>query len=80
MQEAIDVNIGPLIGLSIAEYKLQCIQSEVDYSSNLALYIPMIKYLLDELNANVFLLPHVYRVNPPRSKDRAKSRTLSLAQ
>jgi colanic acid/amylovoran biosynthesis protein len=32
--------------------------------NDLSLFVPMIKYLLDDLNASVFLLPHVYRVNP----------------
>lgn len=64
--ENIDVKVRPLIGVTLSGYNLisQRTWGTPKNFNDLSLFVPMIKYLLDDLNASVFLLPHVYRVNP----------------
>ena len=66
MKENVDVKARPLIGVTLAGYNLisQRTWGKPKNFDDLSLFVPMIKYLLDDLNASVFLLPHVYRVNP----------------
>ena len=64
--ENVDVEVRPLIGITLAGYNLRSQRTwgKPKHFDDLSLYVPMLKYLLDDLNANVFLLPHVYRRNP----------------
>jgi colanic acid/amylovoran biosynthesis protein len=66
MKENVKVNDRPLIGVTLAGYNLisQRTWGTPKNFDDLSLFVPMLKYLLDDLNASVFLLPHVYRVNP----------------
>lgn len=66
LREGIDMNVRPLIGITLAGYNLfsQRTWGKPKNFNDLSFFVPMLKYLLDDLNANVFLLPHVYRVNP----------------
>ncbi len=65
-KENVDVNTGSLIGVTLCGYNLisQRTWGKPKNFDDLLLFVPMLKYLLDDLNANVFLLPHVYRTNP----------------
>ena len=66
MKENVDVNARPLVGITLCGYNLFSLRTwgKPKHFDDLRLYVPMVKYLLDDLNANVFLLPHVYRTNP----------------
>ena len=66
LQENIDVKVRPLIGVTLCGYNLisQRTWEKPENFDDLSLFVPMLKYLLDNLQANVFLLPHVYRINP----------------
>lgn len=66
LQENIDTKNRPLIGITLAGYNLisQRTWGTPMNFDDLSLFVPMINYLLDDLDANVFLLPHVYRMNP----------------
>ena len=65
LQEGIDVKVRPLIGVTLCGYNLtHRTWGNPENLDDLSLYVPMLKHLLDDLQANVFLLPHVYRVNP----------------
>ncbi|OQX86899.1 MAG: hypothetical protein B6D55_04825, partial [Candidatus Omnitrophica bacterium 4484_70.2] len=65
-KEEIDLNRKPLIGVTLCGYNLPSLRTwgKIKDFRDLRIYIPMIKYLLEELKAMVFLLPHVYRINP----------------
>jgi colanic acid/amylovoran biosynthesis protein len=65
-KEKVDIESRPLIGVTLCGYNLKSQRTwkKPEHFDELSDYVPMLKYLLDELNANVFLLPHVYRVNP----------------
>lgn len=62
----IDEKVRPLIGITLCGYNLSSLRTwgKPKHFDDLNLYVPMLKYLLNNLNANVFLLPHVYRTNP----------------
>jgi len=64
--EGIDENIRPIIGLTLAGYNLysEPTWDVPDSLEDLELYVPTVKFLLDELGAQVLLIPHVYRTNP----------------
>jgi len=66
LKEKIDMEDRPLIGVTLAGYNLNSLRTwrKPKHFEDLHLYVPMLRYLLDDLNANVFLLPHVYRTNP----------------
>lgn len=66
LQEGIDIEARPLIGVTLAGYNLisQRTWGRPKNFDDLAIFVPMIKYLLDNLKARVILLPHVYRRNP----------------
>lgn len=66
LQENVNVRARPLVGITLCGYNLGSLRtwSKPKHFDDLWLYVPMVKYLLDDLNANVFLLPHVYRTNP----------------
>jgi len=57
---------GPLVGVTLCGYNLY---SDPTWGrprslDDLKLFIPTMKFLLDELKAKVLLIPHVYRTNP----------------
>lgn len=56
----------PLVGITLTGYNLRSLRTwgKPEHFDDLSFYVPMLRYLLDDLNANVFLLPHVYRRNP----------------
>jgi len=65
-KENVNLDDRPLIGITICARNLilrhtQRLHKNFD---SLSLFVPMLKYLLDELNANVILVPHVYDINP----------------
>jgi len=64
--ENVDAGARPLIGMTLCGYNLPSQRTWGHLSSfkDLEIYVPALKWLLDELKANVFLLPHVYRRNP----------------
>ena len=65
LQENVDVKVRPLVGITLCGYNLgHRTWGKPEELDSLSLYVPMLKFLLDDLQANVFLLPHVYRVNP----------------
>jgi len=66
LKENIDINKKPLIGITLCGYNLfsQRTWGKPKNFNDLSFFIPTLKYLLDDLDANVFLLPHVYRTNP----------------
>jgi len=65
VREGIDVKARPLIGVTLCGYNLtHRTWGKPKNIEGLSLYVPMVKYLLDDLQANVFFLPHVYRINP----------------
>lgn len=65
-RESIDVNIRPLIGVTLCGYNLGSLRTwtRPEHFKDLVIYVSTLRYLLDDLHANVFLLPHVYRTNP----------------
>ena len=64
-REGIDGSKRPLIGVTLAGYNLYSYHTwDIPPTfKDLSSYAPAIKYLLDELKANVILIPHVYRTN-----------------
>jgi len=65
LQENIDVKVRPLIGVTLCGYNLtDRTWGKPKNIGDLSLYISVLKDLLAGLQANVFLLPHVYRINP----------------
>ena len=65
-KENVDINRRPLIGMTLAGYNLSSERTwgQLKKFDDLKIYVPAIKFLLDDLNANIILLPHVYRMNP----------------
>ena len=65
-KENVNLNDRPLIGVTICVHNLLLRRTQGRHKNfdSLSLFIPMLKYLLDHLNANVLLLPHVYEINP----------------
>jgi colanic acid/amylovoran biosynthesis protein len=63
--EGIDENNRPLIGVTLAGYNLYSYRTwDIPPSfSDLASYAPAVKYFLDDVKAQVILLPHVDRIN-----------------
>jgi colanic acid/amylovoran biosynthesis protein len=64
--EGIGGSSKPIIGITLAGYNLYSKQTwdVPETLEDLALYIPAVRFLLDELDAQVVLIPHVYRTNP----------------
>jgi len=64
--EGIDENSKPIVGITLAGYNLYSKQTwDIPESlEDLELYVPTVRFLLDELKAQVVLHPHVYRNNP----------------
>lgn len=65
-KENVDLNDRPLIGVTVCVHNLILRHTQGRHKNfdSLSLFVPMLKYLLDHLNANVLLLPHVYEINP----------------
>jgi colanic acid/amylovoran biosynthesis protein len=65
-EEQVDMAKRPLIGMTLCGYNLPSQRTWGNLKSfdDLSVFIPTLKWLLDGLNATVFLLPHVYRSNP----------------
>jgi colanic acid/amylovoran biosynthesis protein len=57
---------GPLVGITVCGYNLHSARTWGRPTSleDVKRFVPMVKYLLSETEASVFLLPHVYRTNP----------------
>ena len=64
--EGIDSNSRPIIGITLSGYNLYSKPTwDLPESlEDLELYVPTVRFLLDELDAQVLLIPHVYRTNP----------------
>lgn len=64
--EGIDENVGPIIGLTLAGYNLYSKPTwdVPETLEDVELYVPTVRFLLDELDAQLLLIPHVYRTNP----------------
>jgi len=64
--EGIDGNSRPIVGVTLAGYNLYSKPTwdVPETLEDLELYVPAVRFLLDELNAQVLLIPHVYRSNP----------------
>ena len=63
--EGVDVTSRPLVGITLSGYNLtQRTWAKRQGFAGLDLFEPMLRWLLDDLNATVILLPHVYRLNP----------------
>lgn len=64
--EGINLDKRPLVGLTLCGYNLPSLRTwkKVSNWDDLQIYVPLLRYLLDTLDAHVFLLPHVYRFNP----------------
>lgn len=64
--EGIDNSSRPIIGITLAGYNLYSKQTwDVPQAlGDLALYVPTVRFLLEELAAQVVFVPHVYRTNP----------------
>ena len=56
----------PLIGLTLAGYNLYAnpTWNTPAQSEDLEVYRPLMRFLVDDLEAHVVLIPHVYRMNP----------------
>jgi colanic acid/amylovoran biosynthesis protein len=65
-KENVYLNDRPLIGITICAHNLTLRHTQGRHKNfdSLSLFVPMLKYILDHLNANVILLPHVYEKNP----------------
>ena len=65
LHEGIDKSDRPLVGVTLAGYNLYSYHTWgiPPTFKDLSSYAPAVKYLLDELKANVILIPHVYRTN-----------------
>lgn len=65
LHEGIDKSNRPLVGVTLAGYNLYSYHTWgiPPTFKDLSSYAPAVKYLLDELKANVILIPHVYRTN-----------------
>lgn len=65
LHEGIDESDRPLAGVTLAGYNLYSYHTWgiPPTFKDLSSYAPAVKYLLDELRANVILIPHVYRTN-----------------
>lgn len=65
LKEKIVKNGNPLIGFTLAGYNLYSFKKWDNFKhfDDLDVYIPVIRYLLDDLNATVIFIPHVYRNN-----------------
>ena len=66
LKEKVIRNDRPLIGITLCGYNLpsQHTWGMPESFDDLTTFVPALKWLLDDLNATVFLLPHVYRMNP----------------
>lgn len=64
--EGIEKNIKPLVGITLGGYNLYSSPSwdTPKTFKDLDFYIPAIEFLVNELNAQLILIPHVYRTNP----------------
>lgn len=63
--EGVGIQSRPLVGITLSGYNLhQRTWAKRESFEGLELFVPVTKWLLDDLKANVILLPHVYRVNP----------------
>lgn len=64
--EGVKITFKPLIGLTLSGYNLvsQRTWGKPSNFDDLKLFVPMLRWLLDDLKATVVLLPHVYRTNP----------------
>lgn len=68
-KEGINIEKRPLIGVTLAGYNLSELRSQRIWGKpksfeELKIFVPTLKYLLDELTATVVLIPHDYRQNP----------------
>jgi colanic acid/amylovoran biosynthesis protein len=65
LNEGVDITSRPLVGITLSGYNLsQRTWGKREGFKGIELFLPTLKWLLDELKANVILLPHVYRANP----------------
>jgi len=66
INEKITRNGKPLIGFTLAGYNLFSFKKWDNFTNynDLDVFVPVIRYLLDDLDATVILIPHVYRNNP----------------
>lgn len=64
--EGIDESSGPIIGLTLCGYNLYSkpTWNVPETLEDLELYLPTVRFILDELDAQLLLIPHVYRTNP----------------
>ncbi len=64
--EGITENYKPLIGFTLGGYNLYSEQTwdTPKTLKDIELYIPVINFLLNNLHAQVLLIPHVYRIDP----------------
>jgi colanic acid/amylovoran biosynthesis protein len=64
--EGTDLSRRPLVGVTLAGYNLTSLRTwgRPEHFRDLDRYLPALRWLLDDLGANVVLLPHVYRQNP----------------
>ena len=64
--EGIDPLRRPLVGVTLAGYNLHSQRSwdRPRHFDDLVLYLPALRWLLEDLGATLMLLPHVYRQNP----------------
>ena len=66
INEGINLNGNPLVGITLCGYNLHSQRTwrKPHNFDDVDQYVPMLRYLLEKIGATVFLLPHVYRLNP----------------
>ena len=64
--EGVNESVKPLVGFTLSGYNLYSKPTWdiPETLEDIKIYIPTLKFILSELNAQVLLIPHVYRTNP----------------